>query len=117
MQTMTVDGFIAELTIDEDVGVIHGEVINARAVLTFSSTDVGGLEDAFKGTLKDYREWCAERGLSPEKPYSGTLSLRLPPSLHRYVAQEASKRELSVNSYIVKTLEKATLAESEAHSG
>jgi predicted HicB family RNase H-like nuclease len=35
--------------------------------------------------------WCKERGNEPEKPYSGTLSLRIAPELHRRVAEQAAK--------------------------
>jgi predicted HicB family RNase H-like nuclease len=71
MSTMTHEGYIATLDIDEDAGVIHGRVVNARAVLTFEGTTVEELRGAFAETLADYREGCVERGVEPEKPYKG----------------------------------------------
>ena len=89
MTTLTHDGYLAELEIDEGAGVIHGRVINARAVLTFEGETLADLKAAFADTIADYREWCKERGNEPEKPYSGTLSLRIAPELHRRVAEQA----------------------------
>jgi hypothetical protein len=60
---------------------------------------------SFADTIADYREWCKERGNEPEKPYSGTLSLRIAPELHRCVAERAAKAGESINQFIAARLE------------
>jgi len=105
MTAMTHDGYLAELEIDESAGVIHGRVINARAMLTFEGETVAELKSAFAGTIADYRDWCKERGAEPEKPYSGALSLRIAPELHRRVAEQAAKSGASINQFIAARLE------------
>ena len=100
MTTMTHDGYLATLEIDEDADVIHGRVINANAVLTFEGETLAELRAAFADTTAGYRDWCAERGKEPERPYSGTLSLRIAPELHRRVAEQAAKAGGSVNQSI-----------------
>ena len=35
MTTMTYDGYVATIDLDEEAGLFHGEVINTRDVLTF----------------------------------------------------------------------------------
>ena len=102
---MTHDGYLATLEVDEEAGVIHGRVVNARAVLTFEGETLQELRTAFADTVADYREWCAERGVEPEKPYSGTLSLRIAPELHRRVAEKAAKVGESINQFIAERLE------------
>ncbi len=62
MTTMTHEGYLATLEVDEDAGVIHGRVINARAVLTFDGETLADLQQAFADTIADYRDWCKERG-------------------------------------------------------
>lgn len=104
MNTMNHEGYVATLEIDDEAGIIHGRVVNARAVLTFEGNTVAELREAFADTIADYRDWCRERGVEPEKPYSGTLSLRLPPELHRKIAEAAAKRDRSINQYIVEQL-------------
>jgi predicted HicB family RNase H-like nuclease len=105
MTAMTHDGYLADLEIDEGAGVIHGRVVNARAVLTFEGETLADLKAAFSDTIADYREWCKERGVEPEKPYSGTLSLRIAPELHRRVAEQAAKAGESINQFITECLE------------
>ena len=41
--------------------------------------------------VADYEEWCRGRGKEPERPYSGNLTLRMPPELHRRVAEAAAR--------------------------
>jgi predicted HicB family RNase H-like nuclease len=105
MTTLHHEGYLATLEIDEEAGVIHGRVVNARAVLTFEGETLAELRQAFADTIADYRDWCAERGVEPEKPYSGTLSLRLPPELHRRIAEQAAKAGESINQFITERLE------------
>jgi predicted HicB family RNase H-like nuclease len=104
MTTLTHDGYIATVEIDEEAGVMHGRVINARAVLTFEGETLAELRAAFADTIEDYRDWCRERGVEPEKPYSGTLSLRISPELHRRIAEQAAKAGESINQYIADKL-------------
>ena len=104
MTTMAHEGYLATLEVDEDAGVIHGRVINANAVVTFEGETLAELRTAFADTIADYREWCSDRGVEPERPYSGTLSLRIAPELHRRVAEQAAKAGESINQFIAERL-------------
>lgn len=104
MTTLTHQGYIAEVTVDAEAGVIHGEVTNARAVLTFSAKSAADVRAAFEETIADYLDWCRERGVPPEKPYSGTLSLRMDPALHRAAAERAAAYQMSLNQWIVRNI-------------
>ena len=83
-------------------------MINTRAVLTFQGSSLDELKTAFADTIADYEDWCRERGKEPEKPYSGSFTLRMPPELHRRVAEAAVRAGKSLNRFIKDTLEHAT---------
>ncbi|MCI0465746.1 MAG: type II toxin-antitoxin system HicB family antitoxin [Beijerinckiaceae bacterium] len=99
------EGYIAEVTYENGDELMHGSTINTRAVLHFSGLNIGEMRQAFTDTIADYRDWCGERGVEPEKPYSGTLSLRITPELHRRVAEQAAKAGESINQFIAERLE------------
>jgi len=101
---MTYKGYEAVAEFDEDAGIFSGEVINTRDVITFHGASVRELKKAFKDSVDDYLEFCAKRKEDPEKPFSGTLSLRLPPEVHRRIAVEARRRNKSLNAYILERL-------------
>ena len=101
---MTYKGYEAVAEFDEDAGVFSGEVINTRDVITFQGASVKELKKAFQDSVDDYLEFCAKRNEDPEKPFSGMLSLRLPPEVHRRIATEARRQNKSLNSYILERL-------------
>ncbi len=106
MNTMTHDGFLAEIDIDADGGMLSGIVLNSRATLHFAGRTVDDLRVAFRDTIDEYRDWCRAEGEEPEKPYSGNLSLRLDPDLHRRLAVKAASEHKSLNALIGEALEK-----------
>jgi predicted HicB family RNase H-like nuclease len=107
MTTMTHDGYVATIDLDEDAGLFHGEVINARDVLTFQGRTIDELKTAFADTIADYVDWCRERGKEPERPYSGNFTVRISPELHRRVATAAARSGKSVNTFVAESLERS----------
>ena len=99
-------GYTGHAIFDDEAGIFHGEVENTRDVITFQGRSVDELETAFRESIDDYLEWCAERGKSPDKPFSGRLILRMPPPLHRRLATEASRQGKSLNAVVIEKLEK-----------
>ena len=65
---MEYKGYIARLELDEEVGVLHGEVINTRDVITFEGSSIEELRQALADSVDDYLAFCAERGEEPNKP-------------------------------------------------
>jgi predicted HicB family RNase H-like nuclease len=97
-------GFVAEVNYEDGDELMHGVTVNTRAVLHFAGRNIKELRKAFADTIADYYDWCKERKVEPEKPYSGTLSLRLAPELHRRVAEQAAKKGESINAFIAERL-------------
>lgn len=104
---MEYKGYIARVEIDDDAGILHGEVINTRDVITFEGTSIDELRQALMDSVEDYLAFCAERGEEPDKPFSGKFSLRVAPELHRQITIRAKSANKSVNSWITETLEAA----------
>ena len=103
---MTFEGYVAEIEVDADSGLLNGIVLNTRATLHFAGRTVDELRAAFKDTIDEYRDWCKSEGEQPEKPWSGKLSLRLSPDLHRRLAMLAARERKSINAFISGALEK-----------
>ena len=97
---MKYKGYAGVVELDEESGVLFGRVIGLRDVITFQGTSVAEVVQAFHDSVDDYLEFCAERGESPEKPYSGHFVLRIDPQLHRVMSHAAEERGASLNSLI-----------------
>jgi len=68
---MRFKGYTGVVELDEESGILFGRVIGLRDVITFQGTSVAEVIQAFHDSVDDYLEFCATRGESPEKPYSG----------------------------------------------
>lgn len=101
---MEYKGYIGKVEFDNEAGLFHGEVTNLRDVITFEGTTVQELRAAFQASVDDYLAFCTVRGEEPEKPYSGTFTLRVTPELHRDIALQARLADKSTNSWVAEVL-------------
>lgn len=101
---MKYKGYIGHVEYDDEAKIFHGEVVGLKDVITFQGKSVDELERAFKDSVNDYLSWCKQRGEEPEKTFSGTFNLRIPPELHAKLALHAKTAGLSLNSYVMEKL-------------
>ena len=100
-------GYSGHAEYDDEAGLFHGEVLDTRDVVTFQGRSVEEIETAFRESIDDYLEFCAERGEAPDKPFSGKLMLRLPKEVHREVHVRAKREGKSLNQYVLDRLRDA----------
>ncbi|EDY82625.1 HicB family [Verrucomicrobiia bacterium DG1235] len=111
---MEYKGYVGTVQFDEEAEIFHGEVINMRDVVTFQGDTVEGLKKEFQLSIDDYLEFCSARDEEPDKPFSGKLTLRLDPDLHRSLFIRSKKENKSLNNWIVDALRKDTKAQQDA---
>lgn len=104
---MKYKGYIGKVEIDDEAGILHGEVINIRDVITFEGTSVAEMQTAFRESVDDYLAFCAQRDESPEKPFSGKFVVRLPADLHRKAYVQAKLADKSLNGWITDVVKSA----------
>jgi predicted HicB family RNase H-like nuclease len=96
--------YIGHVEYDDEAKIFHGEVVGLRDIITFQGKSVEELEQSFRDSIDDYLKWCKERGEKPEKTFSGTFNLRIPPELHAKLAFQAKVMGISLNSYVTEKL-------------
>ena len=74
------DTYRAEIEYDADAELFHGRVIGINAVVDFYGADITELKHEFKASIDAYLEFCRDKGLKPEKTWSGKLTLRARPT-------------------------------------
>jgi predicted HicB family RNase H-like nuclease len=104
---LTYKGYEGAITVDEDAGIIHGEVINTRDVITFQGRSVKEVKKAFEDSVDDYIDFCRQRGEDPEKPFSGRFVIRIQPTLHQKVVIAAKRKGVSLNAFAARALVEA----------
>jgi predicted HicB family RNase H-like nuclease len=106
---MKYKGYIGHVEYDDEAKIFHGEVVGLKDIITFQGSSVEELEGAFKASVDDYLAWCKQRKEKPEKTFSGTFNLRIPPDLHARLALQAKSMGISINSFIAQTLKQVIL--------
>lgn len=105
MKPMKYKGYIAEVGIDQENGILYGNVFGARDVISFRGKTPKELINNFHDSINDYLEYCEENNLTPEKPYSGNFNVRIAPSLHKALAEESFKSRNSMNDIVQSAIE------------
>ncbi len=101
-------GYSAKVELDENAGVLQGEVIGTRDVITFQADSVEAIITEFHASVDGYLDFCSERGEAPEKSLSGQFLVRSTPELHRRIHIAASASGMSVNAWLTRALEEDT---------
>jgi len=107
MSVMSYKGYLARIEFDADDEIFVGHIANIDDVIGFHADTVEGLKSAFHDAVDDYLATCAKAGKSPDKPYSGNLMLRVPPSVHARAALAAKLSGKSMNEWSADILDAA----------
>ena len=107
MSMMTYKGYFGAFEYDPEADIFNGEVVNLSDVITFQGRSIDELKQALEDSVEDYLEFCAEKGKTPEKPYSGRFNVRLEPELHQRIALKAAAAGKSLNGWVAEKLQSA----------
>jgi predicted HicB family RNase H-like nuclease len=64
---MRYKGYVGKVEFDAEAGVLHGEVLGIRDVVTFQGSSVEEVEQAFRESVDDYLAFCRQRGEEPNE--------------------------------------------------
>jgi predicted HicB family RNase H-like nuclease len=96
---------------DAEAGILHGEVVGIRDVVTFQGKSVEEVEQAFRDSVDDYLAFCKEQGEPPNRPSSGNFVLRIDSELHRKANMLAGASGKSLNAWVAECLNRAVSQE------
>ncbi len=101
-------GYTGSVEYSEEDMCLFGKVQGmTKDSITYEGTTVEELKKDFEGAIDDYLQLCKEKNITPRKPYSGVLNVRLTPELHSEAALAANKEGITINAYIKNAVAKA----------
>ncbi|MEK7827339.1 MAG: type II toxin-antitoxin system HicB family antitoxin [Thermodesulfobacteriota bacterium] len=110
MNTMKYKGYTARIEFDDRDSLLVGRVLGVRAIIGFHGETVEALRRDFESAFDFMLEDCAARGVSPQKPASGKLMLRVPPEVHAAALVTAQASGKSLNQWAAEALASAAHA-------
>ncbi len=100
--------YVASIEYDADIKMFFGKIVNLSSPVTFYGASVEELQRELENSIQAYLEVCRERGIEPEKPYSGRINIRMTPEQHRRFAQQAAMKGTSLNAWALETMTQAS---------
>lgn len=97
-------GYIGTIEVSVEDMVIFGTVHGINDLITFEAENLPDLETAFKEAVDEYLELCERHNKTPDKAYKGQFNVRIDSELHRRIALNATKQNISLNQYVEKAL-------------
>lgn len=111
MDTISCKGYVAGVELDADENCLRGRVLGIRDVVSFSADTVPEMKRRMAEAVDDYLDYCRERGVSPERPFSGRFLVRIGQDLHRDAALAAQRSGASLNAWVAGAMRSALDAE------
>lgn len=104
MTAMSYKEYLGSAEVSVEDGILHGRLLGIRDLVTYEADTPAALRSAFVEAVDEYLADCTEQGRRPDRPYKGSLNVRIGPELHRSFALEAMQRHLTLNELIVQRL-------------
>lgn len=101
MGALKYKGYSGTVEFSEEDNCLFGKVIGMnKNIITYEGNTVEELKADFKAGIDLYLESCVERSIKPQKPYSGSLNIRIPSEIHSQLALKAQMSGRSINAII-----------------
>ena len=104
MKTMQYKGYAARIEYSDEDKCFVGHIAGIRDIVGFHGESVESLCAAFEEAVDDYLETCKQADISPQRPYSGKVMLRISPEMHAEIAMKAEARGKSLNQWAAEAL-------------
>ena len=111
MNIMRYQTYSAKIEYDPLDKLFVGHLVGIRDIVGFHGHTVTELEAAFHEAVHHYLEVCEKIGQTPQRSYSGKLTLRIPPEIHQAVATAAEIKRKSINQWATDVLKQAAMPE------
>lgn len=100
-------GYTGTVEYSAEDDILFGKVRGIKSLLLYEGHTIDELKNDFVETVDQYLADCKEDGIEPEKPFKGSLNIRIDSGLHEWVADEAFNHHKSLN-YIINSVLKYT---------
>ena len=108
--TMEYKGYIGSVEFSENDALFYGKVMGIRAMISYEGENAADLVSDFHTAVDDYLEMCAAEGIEPEKAYKGSFNIRISPELHKQAVVTAMARNMTLNSFVESSIQRAVIS-------
>jgi len=101
-------GFMGSIETSTEDMCLHGKLLFINDTVTYEAKNLKQLQKEFEDAVDDYVETCKKLNREPQKPYKGSLNVRIGAELHKQAALQAILLGISINEFIRMAVQKQT---------
>ena len=105
MKPLTYKGFVGNISLDKEEGLLFGKLADTTDLVTFESEKASEIVQAFQEAVDDYLTLCDEIGKDPIRPFTGTFNVRIKKKLHKKAVFSAHVKGVSLNQFVQESIE------------
>lgn len=105
---MIILGHRAVIRFDPEIGLFRGEFIGLNGGADFYADSVEGLRREGEASLRLFLDVCREKGIQPQRIFSGKFQVRIPAELHALATEAATARGISLNQLVQEAIGQTT---------
>lgn len=103
---MRYKGYYGSVNFDADDLIFYGKLEFINSLISYEGETAKEIDAAFKEAVNDYLDTCSVREVEPEKPFKGSLNIRIGRELHERAALIAKEIGCSsLNEFIKQALD------------
>ena len=103
---MKYKGYYGSVNFDANDLVFYGKLEFINSLISYEGETAKEIDAAFKEAVNDYLDTCTARAAEPEKPFKGSLNIRIGRELHEKAALIAKEIGCSsLNEFIKQALD------------
>ena len=100
-------GYNGSVEYSENDKCLYGKILGLRNnLILYEGNSLDDLKTDFEAGVESYIDRCIRKGVEPEKPYSGVLSINISSDTHVKFAMYAENHGTSINSLICDLIER-----------
>ena len=97
-------GYTGVFEYDETIDALAGHMVDIAGEICFEGRSVEEVKESARRAVDHYLQACEARGVNPDKPYSGKITVSTSPEVHRAIAVAAARANCSMNRWAEETL-------------
>jgi predicted HicB family RNase H-like nuclease len=100
MGVLKYKNFIGSVEYSEPDKILYGKVLGIDGLISYEGQNVDELEQDFIDGIEHYLSVCKERGITPQKSYTGAFNIRIPSDMHGKAVLKAQELGMNLNTFV-----------------
>lgn len=93
-------GYQGSIETSIEDGILYGSILHIIDKITYEAETIPELKKEFEQAVEFYLEYCAKKGITPDKPFSGTFNIRVGMELHKRATFYSKQFGISLNDLV-----------------